>query len=112
MRVPEVLEDENWRGKATECVQSANNRSLRYKVVSEFSLTNTEVEHYTRVAELLNTDVNSLVTFSFSEQYDVECFMDVVNFIYSSKSSDDDIEITFINKYINKFKRQLLDKQN
>jgi len=94
------------------------------------------------VAELLNTDVNSLVTFSFSEQYDGECFMDVVNFIYSSKSSetysipdssggenemivkmkswrifihhssDDDIEITFINKHINKFKRQLLDKQN
>lgn len=110
--------------------------------MSEFSLTNQEVEHYTRVAELLNTDVNSLVTFSFSEQDDEDCFMKVINFIYQSKSSetyslpsslgdenemivnmkswrifihhssDDDIEITFINKHINKFKRQLLDKQN
>jgi len=92
------------------------------------------------VAKLLNGQLNDLVTFSLDDQDDDEHFIEVLNFIYDEfsqstqtlpsvsgvndemivrvnswrifirHSSDDDIEISFIDRNINKFKEQLLDK--
>lgn len=140
MRVSKILENEDWRGKATECLQSTNKKNLRYRIINEFTLSPNDVEYYQRVAKLLNGQLNDLVTFSFHDQDDDEHFIEVLNFIYDEfsqstqtlpsvsevndemivrvnswrifirHSSDDDIEITFIGRNINKFKEQLLDK--
>lgn len=83
--------------------------------------------------------MNDLVTFSLDDQDDDEYFIEMIDFIYDEfaqhtqvitndsgvndemivrvnswrifirHSSDDDIEITFTDRNINKFKEQLLD---
>lgn len=140
MRVSKILENENRGREATECIQSSNKKNLRYRIINEFTLSSDDVEYYQSVAKLLNGQLNDLVTFSLDDQDDDEHFIEVLNFIYDEfsqstqtlpsvsgvndemivrvnswrifirHSSDDDIEISFIDRNINKFKEQLLDK--
>ena len=85
MRVPEVLEDENWNGETKEYIHPTNKRRLCFQKITEhFYVDDESLEEHFRLCKLLNAYENEMVVISDDGVDEHEHIVEIVEKLYQS----------------------------